>query len=191
MGAQISFGRGCVHTGCGSVVSSLLIWESVSIPHTGMYGGSVLFFFPSTQLFRLMLYLTSVCSQNLTPSPPSSKTHVGQEKLCYCTHKSDVYCLYSDNTRSHYQCCYHTCFANTEWKVLQSTVICYQCLLLTMMQGLEKLDETLYIHCILGCFLSLPRMCTRWRNCDGSTVMLCFGLRCQPAAAKGMTLVCS
>lgn len=103
LGVQIDFGRGCVHTVCSRVVSSLLIWESVSIPHTGVYGGSVLLFFLSTQLFRLLLYLTSVDSHNLTPPPPSSKTHEGQEKLCYCTHKSNVYCLYSDNTRSHYQ----------------------------------------------------------------------------------------
>lgn len=51
----------------------------------------------------LALFAPSGHSDNLTPPPPSSKTCVGQEKLSYCTHKSNIYCLCYDNARSCYQ----------------------------------------------------------------------------------------
>lgn len=100
----MSFGRGCMCTVWSRVDSLLLVWGWVPVPHAGMHGRAwpELFFPPITQLFLAFCFHT-VYSESVTPPPSSGKTRVGQEKLSYHTHKSNIYFLHCDNARSHYQ----------------------------------------------------------------------------------------
>lgn len=131
-------------------------------PHAGMHGLAwpELFFPPIIQLF-IFLSFHSVYSDNVTPPPSGSKTCVGQEKLSYHTHKSNIHCLHCDNARSHYQSGVIRMFCKYRMRRLLSTDICCQCLLLTTMQ---RLGIGLSSHLILGCFLILPQGCVQWRE---------------------------
>lgn len=100
---------------------------------------------PITQLF-LFLSLHTVYSDNVTPPPSSSKTRVGQGKLSYHTHKSNIYCLHCDHASAHtliIRVVLSWMFCKYRMRRLVSTDICCQCLLLTTVQRLGKLDGTL------------------------------------------------
>lgn len=122
---------------------------------------------PITQLF-LFLSLHTVYSDNVTPPPSSSKTRVGQGKLSYHTHKSNIYCLHCDHASAHtliIRVVLSWMFCKYRMRRLVSTDICCQCLLLTTVQRLGKLSS----RWILGCFLILPQVCVCVYVCDGGS----------------------